>query len=97
MVIEVLSICINDNVPYQPPQDGETDPNVFVAFIAGQQSTDPSPAGPPAAKGRRLKLAEEVTAAVADEDKNIPEPAAAAAATTKRAYNRRKWKIPSSN
>lgn len=37
------------------PNGGPSEPH-FVTYIAGQQSTDPSPSVPPAAKGRRLKL-----------------------------------------
>lgn len=65
-----------------------SDSDVFVAFIAGQQSTDPSPTGPTLSKSRRLKLVEQPAAAAAataasDDEMAVP------AATTKRTYTRR--------
>lgn len=62
-----------------------SDSDVFVAFIAGQQSTDPSPTGPTLSKSRRLKLVEQPAAAAAASDDEMAVPAA----TTKRTYTRR--------
>ncbi|KAI9558768.1 hypothetical protein GHT06_015557 [Daphnia sinensis] len=66
-----------------------SDSDVFVAFIAGQQSADPSPAGPSVSKSRRLKLVEQPTSAAvtaaSDDEMIVP----AVAATTKRTYSRR--------
>ena len=49
-------------------------------MISGQQSTDPSPAGPPVTKGRRLKLVLEklpAASAQANSDEEISVPAVA--------------------
>lgn len=62
-----------------------SDSDVFVAFIAGQQSTDPSPTGPTLSKSRRLKLVEQPAAAAAASDDEMAVPAA----TSKRTYTRR--------
>ncbi len=63
------------------------DPGIFVTVISGQNSTDPSPAGSPVAKGRRLKLVEEkqpVAQAESDEEEvSVP------VVANKRTYNRR--------
>lgn len=65
--------------------DKEDGASVFVSYIAGQQSADPSPAVPPAGKGRRLKMVEESPSATPESPKKAP-------ATAKRGGRARKAK-----